>query len=289
MGIGDKMMAIGDAWRLHRDDPFNRRVAIGDGRIIDQTDNDLLFGLNFIARAGHMVEREEVQWVISYPGNRPYIDYQAMRRALVAQGQRVFKQKKLASTLGRYIWKMDYRPTPAPIKQTAEEEMITARWAKTPFVAIEPYIKDAAPRAKQWPVEYMAETVRRLRDQGVKVVQISAGGQDIMPGATMAATRSYREALAVLKAASLYIGPEGGLHHGAAAMGTKAVVMFGGYIDPLVTGYDMHVNLTGGVEQSCGVREGHCPHCKEAMAKITPDLVMDHAVRLLRETVTKVP
>lgn len=281
MGIGDKMMAIGDAWALHEADPERRRVAIGNGHIVDATDNDLTWGLPFIARAPHVAAGDRVQWVISYPGQRPYIDYLAMRRALVAQGKRVYKQKKLATSLGRYIWNMDYRPTPAPIRLTREELVITDRWAKEPFVAIEPYIKAAAPRAKQWPVAYMMEVIRQLRADGLKVVQISADGGNILPGAVQATTRTYREALAVLKAASLYIGPEGGLHHGSAAMGTKAVVMFGGYISPTVTGYDFHVNLTGGVEEACGVRTGHCPHCTEAMDRITPEIVIDHARKQL--------
>ncbi|AXQ69203.1 hypothetical protein HOU02_gp522 [Caulobacter phage CcrBL9] len=284
MGIGDKMMAIGDAWKLHQEDPLKRKVAIGDGQIVDPTDNDLLWGLDFVARAGQT--NKDTPWVISHPGTRPYIDYRAMRRELIRQGRRPFKHKKLAAMLGKFIWNMDYRPTPAPIRLTTDEEMIVARWAKEPFVAIEPYIKASAPVAKQWPIEYMTETVKRLRKEGIKVVQISAGGQPIIPGAVMAATRSYREALAVLKAASLYVGPEGGLHHGSAAMGTKAVVMFGGYISPLTTGYDFHVNLTGGAYEPCGHRDGVCPHCVEAMAQITPDLVIDHSLRLLRETVT---
>jgi ADP-heptose:LPS heptosyltransferase len=80
-----------------------------------------------------------------------------------------------------------------------------------------------------------------------------------------------RQASAVLAGAALLISPEGGLHHAAAALGLRAVVIFGGFISPATTGYDLHRNFfTGG--QACGMRLA-CAHCAEAMARITPEEV----------------
>jgi hypothetical protein len=59
-------------------------------------------------------------------------------------------------------------------------------------------------------------------------------------------TKGFRHALAVPQNASLYIGPEGGLHHAVASVGVAAVVLFGDFIPPAVTGYSHHANLTGG-------------------------------------------
>jgi FkbM family methyltransferase len=50
-------------------------------------------------------------------------------------------------------------------------------------------------------------------------------------------------AAGVLSGASLLISPEGGLHHAAAALGVRAVVIFGGFISPATTGYALHTNL----------------------------------------------
>jgi hypothetical protein len=61
------------------------------------------------------------------------------------------------------------------------------------------------------------------------------------------------------------------MHHGAAAVGTPAVVIFGGFIPPAVVGYDMHVNLTGGAE-ACGSLN-KCLHCRAAMEKISVEEV----------------
>ena len=61
-----------------------------------------------------------------------------------------------------------------------------------------------------------------------------------------------------------------------------AVVLFGGYISPDVTGYDRHANLfTGG--EACG-RRTVCDHCRDAMNRITPDLVMRELDALLQRS-----
>jgi len=86
----------------------------------------------------------------------------------------------------------------------------------------------------------------------------------------------------MLARCSLYIGPEGGLHHGAAAVGTPAVVIFGGYIHPTTTGYAAHVNLFG-ADEACG-NTTECQHCKLAMDAITVDQVYEAAKGILSET-----
>jgi len=67
---------------------------------------------------------------------------------------------------------------------------------------------------------------------------------------------------------------EGGLHHAAAALGRPAVVIFGHFIDPEVTGYHGHKNLRGGAVGMCGSWSS-CPECVRAMEAITPEVVVD--------------
>ena len=93
--------------------------------------------------------------------------------------------------------------------------------------------------------------------------------------------RSFRESMAYLKAARLYIGPEGGLHHAAAAVGTRAVVVYGGFTSPLITGYAFQTQLTGGAAEACGTRYGLCPHCREHLDRITVAEVLAAARALL--------
>lgn len=277
MGFGDKLMGIGDAWTLHQ--RIGKRVAIGDGRRVDSC--TLHHGLShFLVSQGEADFGADIAWVTSFPGHRPYIDYGAIRSALNARGEVILKHKKMVARLGHYIWKADYRATPAPIKLSPGEEQIAATWAREPWIAIEPNIKASAPPSKAWGFDRFQE-VAKLLGRDIPVRQISPPGQPVLDGVENIPTSSFREALAVLKGASLYIGPEGGLHHGAAAVGTDAVVLFGGFISPQTTGYEQHINLTGGAGAACGTRYERCPHCVRAFANITPQDVVLSARKLL--------
>jgi ADP-heptose:LPS heptosyltransferase len=94
-------------------------------------------------------------------------------------------------------------------------------------------------------------------------------------------TPTFRKALAVLQHAKLFMGCEGGMHHGAAAVGIGAVVLFGGFISPATTGYDFHANIfTGEGGVACG-KIIDCEHCKQAMRAITVERVLGEARKLI--------
>jgi ADP-heptose:LPS heptosyltransferase len=282
MGYGDKLMAIGDAWVLHQADPFKRKVAIGDGRTLAGDNLDLVWGLDHFLATQEEADGNDVEWVYSYPGHRPYIDYEAMKHACAVRGIYVNKPKKLVSRLGRYLYNLNYHAEPAPIRFTPEEEDIAGEFqARGPAVIIEPYIKANAPPSKQYPIDRFHEIARRLQRE-VPVYQIGAPDSRPLTGLPQIRGKNFRQAMAYLKGAALYIGPEGGLHHASAATRTPAVVIYGGFTSPIITGYpDIHVNLTGGAMEACGTRFGMCPHCTTAFANITPTLVASHAKRLL--------
>lgn len=280
MSYGDRLMAIGDAWALHQADPQKRRVAIGDGQRLDESQPDLSWGLDFLATAEDLQLGLDLPWVYSYPHHRPYIDYAAMRTALGWRWH--LKHLGLGPTrlLRHYIYNLAYRPTPAPIRLKPEEEALAAEWSTMPFVALEPFIKTGAPPSKQWPVERFVEVARTLSRE-IKVYQISAPDSPALEGIPQIRPRSFRESMAYLKAARLFIGPEGGLHHATAAVGTRAVVVYGGFTSPLITGYAFHTQLTGGAEKACGTRRGMCPHCLKHLEGITVVDVLAAARRQL--------
>jgi ADP-heptose:LPS heptosyltransferase len=147
------------------------------------------------------------------------------------------------------------------------------------FVVIEPQSaqwKTVAPN-KDWGVGKFQVVADRLRDAGRRVVQFRGDkSAAALRGVEQLPTRSFRDALSVLSNAALYIGGEGGLHHGAAALAIPAVVLFGGFIPPSVTGYAFHTNLTGGTD-ACGSLKP-CKHCRQAMADISIDDVFGAAL-----------
>ena len=95
-----------------------------------------------------------------------------------------------------------------------------------------------------------------------------------IPDVTNIHNISFRSACAVLSKTDLFIGTEGGMHHAAAALNKKAVVIFGGFIDPSITGYNFHKNIyIKNLNSPCGSKY-QCEHCKKCMDLITVDMII---------------
>ena len=113
-------------------------------------------------------------------------------------------------------------------------------------------------------------------------VQLGPPGTRVLEGARLVATPDFRAACAELAGARAAVLPEGGLHHAAAALDVRAVVIFGGMTAPANTGYDSHVNLFEPMNGAspCGQRVA-CGHCARAMATIRPATVAEQLERIL--------
>jgi len=146
------------------------------------------------------------------------------------------------------------------------------------LVIIEPNTKRQAPN-KAWGAVRYSSVAWRLAKEGFEVVQFA--GEQAIAGIPQISAATFKIACAVLRHARLYIGPEGGLHHAAAALQIPAVVIFGGYISPAVTGYKTHTNLFTGQGVGCG-RVDPCGHCRDCMGKITVDDVLTPALEILK-------
>lgn len=132
---------------------------------------------------------------------------------------------------------------------------------------------------KDWGREKYQSVAKELQSRGYEVAQFSFG-QVRLSGVRVITVSSFREAAIALTRSRMAILPEGGLHHGAAAVGVRAVVLFGGFIPPVVTGYSSHTNLTGGAD-ACGSLHP-CKHCRQAMGAISVDEVVNSAEEIIR-------
>jgi ADP-heptose:LPS heptosyltransferase len=179
----------------------------------------------------------------------------------------------------RWTWK-DYKPPIGEMYFQPDELAYAARFS--PGVVIEPNLKGNASPNKNWGWEKWRALVALMREAGLTPTQLGPPGTRVLSWVKFIETRNFRFACAVLARAKAAVLTEGGLHHAAAAVGVRSVVIYGGYISPQQTGYDMHANLfTGG--KPCGMRVP-CRHCVESMAKITPSLVFNE-LRTLMGTV----
>jgi hypothetical protein len=239
---GDELMAAGEARRIHE-------AKGGKVRIIARPDGQttlssvLWDNIEYIAKPGETAEAS----VVDSPFHRPY------RSAFEPHGS---------------CWK-EYQPYPAEIRLAPRERAFAAA-VGTGFVLIEPHVKARRDGAenRQWGWDCYAELVSSR--PGLRWVQVGKSELASLPGVARVPTGSFREACAVLARAAAYVGPEGGLHHASAALGIPAVVIFGGYISPKVTGYSFHVNLFTGKGLGCGRRQRCDCDC---MTKISRDEV----------------
>lgn len=253
MGFGDEIMASGMARGAMK---RGKKIAFGDGKkIVWGPWSERIFRHNFnIAKPGSEKD-PNLEWIEHYKGKRLYN----------------------RPAPGRWLWNMDFRAQPGELVFDEAEKRF-ARTNGSTSILIEPNVpwRKTVAANKDWGLANYQDLADRLRHTGLSLMQFNHG-RDRLTGVNQVSTGAdFRHALLYLSRATLYIGPEGGLHHGAAALGIPAVVLFGGFIPPQVTGYDMHTNLTGGAE-ACGSFYP-CQHCKKAMEAISVEEVYKAAI-----------
>lgn len=252
MGWGDEVMVTARAAKLRTQ--TGRRVQVLDARMRPRW-HPAWAGNPDIARRN---EQGAFARLRDCGGHRPYI---------------------LTETPQRRTWNYEYRASPGRIYLTQQEQEFAQPYAGR--IVLEPNIKANASPNKQWRWGRWNDLARLLTGSGLRVTQLGPPGTPLLDGAELIETPDIRRAAAVLALARAAVLPEGGSHHVAAAFNVPAVVIFGGYIDPRITGYEFHTNLfTGG--QACGMRIP-CLHCREAMARIAPEEVFDALREVLEE------
>lgn len=248
MGVGDEILAAGDARRL--------RETIGCGPV------------TILDRRG--LPRWHPVWQFCEDVAHPRLN----SPHTVTNGGRA-RPYAVPGKPSREQWEwVDYKPTPARIEIAGS---ILDRWRGITGVIVEPNIKPGASVNKDWGFDRWQRLVELAPD--IPWLQIGPADTTRLPGVRFVQTPTIFDAFAVLSFATAAVLPEGGLHHAAAAVGTRAVVIYGGFISPRQTGYDRHINLfTGGIP--CGYRVP-CPHCREAMAGISPEMVLKNLRSIL--------
>ena len=83
----------------------------------------------------------------------------------------------------------------------------------------------------------------------------------------------FRNACAMMSLCDAFIGWEGGFVQAAAALEKKAVVLYGGWINPKIIGYNTHTNIYIDIKGSpCGMKD-YCEHCNQCRKLISVDKV----------------
>lgn len=261
---GDDMLAAGQAKLAHEADPQRRKVEIlgEDGK---RRWAPAWEGLDYIARPGEADPRG-FRHITNGPRCRPYcVEPLTFDKGYQWTGWRA-----------RDNW-------PQFALTDAERRMGEA-WCDRlgAFVLIEPHNNPRQMPNRHWGAARYQALAQLLNPQ-IPVLQMGLDPRLALEGVNFAHTASFREAMGVLSGAAAYIGNQGGLHHGAAALHVPAVILFGGTEPPELMGYPQNVNLVSRLPGSpCG-RIARCEHCARAMAEITPDMVATALTVLLHK------
>lgn len=255
MGWGDEIIATGQAREMQEKDRSQKVMVLdrhGAAREHEAWENNPRIATRRdMASAFHRLKNA--------PGHRPYI------------AQKDFH---------RWTWRA-YRCPVGEIYLSDREKEFAAEFDVG--VVIEPWLKDRASPNKDWGRDNWLKLSSLLISRGIKLSQMGPRDTRVLPGVQHIETPTMRHACAVLARAQAAVLPEGGLHHAAAALGIKSIVIFGGFIAPSVTGYAAQRNLyveSAAHPNGCGMRIA-CAHCAAAMKSIEPVAVADLLMGLL--------
>lgn len=255
MGLGDDLMVTGEVRDLYSKNQLKVTVMMAKNKI---RTSEVFLRNPYITRADEPLASTVNTQILGPEAGRRYIS---------------------SITPDKYIWK---NSTPSRGQMFfSNKEIVTAKGIAESLgnlpVFIEPNLKSRAPVNKDWGWSNWIELTSKAPD--INWVQIAKPESRLLPKVQHAVTEDFRTAIALLKHAAVSVLPEGGLHHASAVVGSKAIVLFGGFISPAQTGYEDHINIfTGGIP--CGNRLP-CSHCRKAMQAITPDMVLDQLKGIL--------
>ena len=267
MGLGDGLMASGEVRELREKNPTAKFI-IGDGN--RSYWNEIFDNNPYIIRGSEAPKYEKIIWIKNYEGNRPYRNY----------GKNFPKDN--------YNWKKNYIPKKGELFFSQNEiniskKIISEIKKKTSkkIIFIEPHIKKRLGyENRNWGFHNWEKIVQELK-KDYEFIQITYGDRKPIKGCINVNGLNFRCSAAVLSMCDLFVGPEGGMHHAAAATDRKAVVIFGGHISPNITGYNFHKNLYVNDTQSpCG-NKMPCDHCKKCLEEITPKIVIEEIKKII--------
>ena len=283
MGLGDDLMITEFVEQEKKKHP-SKQIVIGNlkEKIIYDS---LIYKNNPNITPINKVNRDKPIHFINYHNrNRPYIDYHN-------------------SNNNNWKWNMKFSPAPGKLyleeneKTTATKILNEAKdyWNKKNssnfkaiifFESTSTKIEDSfyfnKMKNKDWGEHNWKELIYKLKKDYL-IIQSKHEKSKKYEGVYYSSIDfDFRTACAIMNKCELFLGPEGGFGHAAAALEKKAVIYFGGWIHPKVTGYKFHENIYFDHPKSpCGSVGYICDHCEEARKSINVDYVYGKVISTL--------
>jgi ADP-heptose:LPS heptosyltransferase len=170
-----------------------------------------------------------------------------------------------------------------PVLFLSQQELELGALPQTgkPWIAMQSTGITAMTSNKNWFPERFEALARQVRKR-FRIVQLGLRGDPPLESDLDLRNRTTpRQAAVTLASCRAVICQEGYLMHAATAVGTPAVVIFGGFISPMESGYAVNENLFTELSCSpCWLRTD-CPYDKECMRRISTEDVLTALEKLL--------
>lgn len=254
MGIGDEIMAAGQARELHEKTGLAVLICGRDGR---GRWHEAWAGLPYILRE----PKGQYVRLVNAPGVRPYIE---------------------GKFPAKWRWRKFGPPRGELVLSEEEKKFARMRVPMAPAVLIEPNVKAIGHDNKAWPWQRWVDLVGELTKTtggGLPLIQCGAPDTRRLPGTLFIETPTWRLGAAVLAECAAFVGTEGGMMHVAAALRRPAVILWSEFIAPEITGYPQLRNVRRATK-TCGMRI-RCDGCKKSMEAITVAEVARNLMEIL--------
>lgn len=135
---------------------------------------------------------------------------------------------------------------------------------------------------KNWVSGRMNEVARRISPL-IETIQVGlAPDEPLDCRLKLNGTLTFRQSVAVISKAQLFIGLEGALMHAATALQVPAVIVFGGYIHPQHTGYSSVIAFKTDTDCAPCFLQTPCPFDKKCMTVISSDRVTEAVMNAIQ-------
>tara|TARA_Y100001970_G_scaffold166351_1_gene203467 strand:+ start:32702 stop:33562 length:861 start_codon:yes stop_codon:yes gene_type:complete len=273
MGFGDDLMITAFA-ELEKKKHPEKQLVIGNLEEKKMYHSIIYNNNPNICPIGEIDRNKPIHFINYHERNRPYIDY-------------------TKSNNQNWSWNTFFSPTPGKLYFTKDEisnahsllNQAKEYWNKKNSHKYKGIIffeststkttKDFyyyKMKNKDWGFENWKQLILRLKDDFLLIQSIHENSIEFENVFYASEKFDFRTACALIQFCDLFIGPEGGFGHAAAALSKKAVLYFGGWIHPKVTGYSFHENIYyEDVNSPCGSVGYECKHCEDARNAISVD------------------
>ena len=272
MGLGDDLMITSFARKIKEKNP-NNQIVIGNNSTKEIYDSVIYKNNPFITHSSKIDKSKPILIIDYHNFNRPYIDYKN-------------------SLKDRIIWNNHFKPTPGEIYFTDEEEKLGEEiflnaidyWKRKNLnkykgiIFFEIFSSKINTPLKirhqnlDWGYENWIKLINNLKNDYLLIQSLHDESSEIEGVYASKNKFNFREACSILKRCDLFLGNHGGFDHAAAALNKKAVVYFGGWINPKTIGYPFHKNIYVDLDESpCGAKGYICEHCNKCRKSITTE------------------